>query len=34
MPDWLGTPEVLERVRDDWRSFAAVNQWLDAHLGG
>ena len=34
VPDWLGTPEVLERVRDDWRSFAAVNQWLDAHLGG
>jgi uncharacterized protein (TIGR02453 family) len=31
-PEWLETPEVVERVRDDWRRYAALNRWLAAHL--
>lgn len=33
-PDWLATPEVVERVRADWRGFGALNKWLAVHLGG
>ncbi|MGC3992695.1 MAG: DUF2461 domain-containing protein [Propionicimonas sp.] len=31
-PDWLATPEVVDRVRADWRSFAALNRWLATSL--
>lgn len=33
-PDWLGTLELVERVRDDWRSFGPLNEWLAVHLDG
>ncbi len=31
-PDWLETPEVVDRVRADWASFRAINEWLAGHL--
>ncbi len=32
-PDWLATPETLERVRSDWRGFRPLIDWLGAHVG-
>lgn len=31
--DWLGTGEVLERVRAAWRAARPLAQWLDGHVG-
>ncbi len=31
-PQWLGTDEVVERVRADWRAYRPLIEWLDAHL--
>ena len=31
-PEWLGTPEVVDRVRTDWKRYEPVNRWLAAHL--
>ena len=33
-PAWLGTPEVVDRVAEDWRRYAALNDWLARHLSG
>jgi uncharacterized protein (TIGR02453 family) len=32
VPDWLATPEVVDRVRADWRRYSAVNEWLAGAL--
>lgn len=31
-PDWLATPEALDRVRADWRAFGPLLRWLATHL--
>jgi uncharacterized protein (TIGR02453 family) len=31
-PEWLETPEVLDRVAADWRSYAQLNRWLAGNL--
>lgn len=31
--EWLHRPEARDRVAEDWRSFADLNAWLDAHVG-
>jgi len=31
-PEWLETPQVVDRVRDDWRAFGSLNAWLANHL--
>ena len=33
-PEWLETPEAIDRVRDDWRAFGPLNAWLARHLDG
>jgi uncharacterized protein (TIGR02453 family) len=30
---WLGTKAALKRVVDTWRGTAALNEWLNAHVG-
>lgn len=32
-PEWLPTPEALNRVRADWRTFEPLLEWLDEHVG-
>jgi len=32
-PDWLATPEALDRVRDDWRAYGPLMEWCATHLG-
>ena len=32
-PPWLPTPEVLERVRADWRAARPLVEWLTEHVG-
>lgn len=31
---WVHTPEVAERVREDWRAYAPLLDWLRAHVRG
>ena len=31
-PEWLETPEAVDQVREDWRSFGPLNAWLAKHL--
>ncbi|WP_336206058.1 DUF2461 domain-containing protein [Nonomuraea sp. LPB2021202275-12-8] len=31
---WVHTPEVAERVRDTWRDFGPLVEWLCAHVRG
>jgi uncharacterized protein (TIGR02453 family) len=31
-PDWLETAAVLDRVREDWRGYTRLIDWLDGHL--
>jgi uncharacterized protein (TIGR02453 family) len=33
VPDWLESPEVLQRVREDWRALAPLMTWLAANVG-
>lgn len=33
-PDWFDAPELVDRVRDDWRAFGPLNTWLATHLEG
>ena len=30
---WLHTKAVIKKVRDGWNGAAALNDWLDAHVG-
>ena len=30
---WMATPEVLDRVRADWRTVRPLVEWLVAHVG-
>lgn len=30
---WLGTPKALERITGVWRDAAAMNAWLNRHVG-
>ncbi|HET7761526.1 MAG TPA: DUF2461 domain-containing protein [Phycicoccus sp.] len=32
-PPWLSTPEVVERVRADWRAVRPFVEWLTEHVG-
>jgi uncharacterized protein (TIGR02453 family) len=32
-PDWLATPEALDRVRADWRRLRPLVAWLADHVG-
>ena len=32
-PEWLDTPEVVDRVRDDWRDVRPLVAWLTEHAG-
>ncbi len=32
-PAWLPTPEVVDRVRADWRAVRPLVEWLTAHVG-
>ncbi|HOA89058.1 MAG TPA: DUF2461 domain-containing protein [Propioniciclava tarda] len=32
-PDWLGTGEVVERVRADWLAYRPLLDWLEIHVG-
>ncbi|MGM0386423.1 MAG: DUF2461 domain-containing protein [Actinomycetota bacterium] len=32
-PEWLPTAATLERVRDDWRAYGPLLEWLDDHVG-
>ena len=29
----MSTPEVVDRVRDDWRDIRPLGEWLSAHVG-
>jgi uncharacterized protein (TIGR02453 family) len=31
--DWLHGPQALDRVRDGWRAFGPLNQWLADNVG-
>jgi uncharacterized protein (TIGR02453 family) len=31
-PAWLESPEVVEHLRDDWRRYRPLMNWLGAHL--
>ncbi len=31
-PDWLESPEVVDRVRSDWRAFGPLLEWETVHL--
>ncbi|MGL5819678.1 MAG: DUF2461 domain-containing protein [Phycicoccus sp.] len=33
-PEWLDTPEVVERVRTDWREVRPLLAWFGDHVGG
>ena len=33
VPEWMRTPEVVDRVRADWRSHRPLMEWLDRHVG-
>lgn len=30
---WMGTPEVVDRVRESWRRLRPLVEWGDAHIG-
>ena len=30
---WMGTRQVVKRVRESWAKAADMNAWLDAHVG-
>ena len=32
-PEWLPTPEVLDRVAADWRAYQPLIEWLAEHVG-
>ncbi|MFW2336553.1 DUF2461 domain-containing protein [Ilumatobacter sp.] len=32
-PKWLHTKQAATKVRDSWEGAAAMNAWLDAHVG-
>lgn len=32
-PTWLSTPDVVERVREDWRAVRPLVDWLTEHVG-
>ncbi|HYN66264.1 MAG TPA: DUF2461 domain-containing protein [Ornithinibacter sp.] len=32
-PPWLSTPDVVERVRADWRTVRPLVDWLTEHVG-
>ncbi len=32
-PPWLPTPEVVDRVRADWRAVRPLVEWLTEHVG-
>jgi uncharacterized protein (DUF2461 family) len=32
-PPWMSTPEVVERVREDWRTIRPFVEWLTEHVG-
>ena len=32
-PAWMSTPEVVERVRADWRTIRPFVEWLTEHVG-
>lgn len=32
-PDWLHTERVVDEIRASWTGAAAMNAWLDAHVG-
>lgn len=32
-PAWMSTPEVVDRVRDDWRDIRPLGEWLGAQVG-
>ena len=32
-PPWLSTPEVVERIRADWRAVRPFVEWLTEHVG-
>lgn len=32
VPLWLDTPELVERVAQDWRAYTPLLNWLDEHL--
>lgn len=32
-PEWLPTPEAVQRVRADWRIYRPLMGWLDRHVG-
>jgi uncharacterized protein (TIGR02453 family) len=32
-PPWLGTPAVVDRVREDWRTIRPFVEWLTEHVG-
>ena len=33
VPDWLESPEVLERIRQDWRVLTPLMTWLSGNVG-
>jgi uncharacterized protein (TIGR02453 family) len=32
-PAWMATPEVVDRVREDWRTIRPFVEWLVEHVG-
>jgi hypothetical protein len=32
-PAWLGTPEVVRRVREGWRAIRPLEAWFAANVG-
>ena len=32
-PDWLSTRQAKRRIADTWRGAAALNEWLNSHVG-
>lgn len=32
-PEWLPTPATFERVREDWRAYGPLLEWLDDNVG-
>lgn len=33
VPDWVHTASAVDRIREFWESGAAINAWLDTHVG-
>ena len=33
VPNWLESPEVLERIRQDWRTLTPLMTWLSGNVG-